>query len=299
MKSIREHRRGLNAIELVVVILVVAILAGVMLVVLRNARDEMAIPEAAERTRTFNNLKQVVLACHAASDVFKRIPPAFDQYGEMKFPASVHVHLLPYIEQDNLYKMFLEKKENGEFPNNVPVRTFICPLDFTQTKAGKGVQNLAANIRVFSDKGMATNFDANMPALAGIEPGKATIPTGLMPGSISDGTSNTIFFTLKYSNCQDGGSRYVAAPDSKFAAFFGQNAATIPAHPSDPRATFQDQPTAEQCLISPLMAQSMTKSGLQVGLGDGSVRIINLSISPRTWNLAVQPNDGMELGNDW
>src|SRR5262249_50866604 len=144
------------------------------------------------------------------------------------------------------------------------------------------------------DKGLATKFDADMPALAGIERGKARIP-----GSFPDGLSNTIFFTTKLGNCQDGGSRYVAAPDSKFAAFFGQNAAVKKTHPTDPGATFQNQPTREQCLITPLMAQSMTVSGLQVGLGDGSSRMINPDISPRIWNLAVQPNDGMQLGDDW
>jgi hypothetical protein len=47
------------------------------------------------------------------------------------------------------------------------------------------------------------------------------------------------------------------------------------------------------------MAQSMQDYGLSIGLGDGSVRFINPDISPRTWNLAVQPNDGMVLGDDW
>src|SRR5262249_35117842 len=150
------------------------------------------------RTQTNNNLKQLTLACHSANDAFKRIPPAFDQYGQMNFPASVHVHLLPYIEQDNLYKMFLEQRKDGEFPNNAIVKPFISPQDFTQTNDGRGFQNFAANLRVFSDKGLATRFDANMPALAGIEPGKASIP-----GSFLDGTSNTIFFTTKYGNCQD------------------------------------------------------------------------------------------------
>src|SRR5262249_7591489 len=144
---------------------------------------------------------------------------------------------------------------------------------------GAGIQNLAANLRVFSEKGVDTKFDANMPALAGIEPGNSAIPR-----TFSDGTSNTILFAAKYGQCKACASCYAAAPNSAFAAFFGQNAATRKAHPSDPTATFQAQPTADQCLTTPLMAQSMSVSGLQVGFGDGSVALINPDISPRTWN---------------
>jgi competence protein ComGC len=289
-----KKRSGFNAIELVVVVVIVFILIGLVLVVLKSRKDNSRIEDG--RAEGWMKLKYLALACHNINHVYKKLPPAFDQYGQMRFPASVHVHLLPYIEGDNLYKMFLEHKEDGELPDNARCYQFLCNLDYTQTKDAdsNGVQNYAANLRVFSDKGMATKFDANMPALAGIEPSQASIP-----GSFSDGTSNTIFFATKLGNCQDGGSRYVAAPDSKFAAFFGQNASTITASASDPRSTFQLIPLANQCLITPLLAQSMSDSGISVGMGDGSVRFISATVSPRTWNLLVQPNDGMELGKDW
>src|SRR5262249_32909765 len=150
------------------------------------------------------------------------------------------------------------------------VAPFLCPADITSANNPAGIQNFAANLRVFSDKGMATKFDANMPGLGGIEACQGTFR-----GSITDGISNTIFFTLKYANCQNGGSRFVAAPNSPFAAFFGQNAALVKADPSDPSATFQAQPSADQCVITPLMAQSMSEWGLQVGLGDGHVRMVS------------------------
>jgi len=281
----KRIRSGFNAIELVVVILVVLILIGVALVVLRIQRFEMSHPASPARTQTNNNLKQLSLACHSANDVFKRLPPAFDQFGQMRFPASVHVHLLPYIEQDNLYKRYLGAEGKGLIATDAIIPTFLSYQDATQIKNGAGFQNFAANLRVFSDKGMATGFDANMPALGLIEPGKASIPN-----SFPDGIANTIFFTTKYGNCQNGGSRYVATPDSPFAAFFGQNAALVNAHPSDPTATFQAQPTADECVITPLMAQSMSKYGVSVAMGDGHIRMISLDLGPRTWNLALQPN---------
>jgi hypothetical protein len=36
-----------------------------------------------------------------------------------------------------------------------------------------------------------------------------------------------------------------------------------------------------------------------VGLGDGSVRLVSGSISQSTWGRAVDPQDGLPLGNDW
>jgi hypothetical protein len=295
MRVFRKKRLGFNAIELAVVVLLVFLLVGVIAVALRNLwENERRMALIASRTLTNNNLKQLVLACHSFHDVHKKLPPAFDKSGQMDFPASLHVHLLPYIEQDNLYKIYLDQKGKGAMATNAIVPPFLSRLDLNELDNGAGIQNFAGNLRVFSDKGLATKFDANMPPLAGIEPGNATIPASFL-----DGTSFTIFFATKFGKCQDGGSRYVAAPDSPFAAFFGQNAALVSAHPSDPTATFQTLPLPEECLSTPLMAQSMSKGGLSVGLGDGSIRMIGPSLSPRTWNLVLQPNDGLQLGDDW
>ena len=36
-----------------------------------------------------------------------------------------------------------------------------------------------------------------------------------------------------------------------------------------------------------------------VGLADGSVRLVNPSISQLTWTSAMLPADGVPLGSDW
>ncbi len=36
-----------------------------------------------------------------------------------------------------------------------------------------------------------------------------------------------------------------------------------------------------------------------VGLGDGSVRLVNSGIGVTSWTYAVYPNDGQPLGSDW
>ena len=243
------------------------------------------------RTQTINNLKQMGLAMHGANDVYRKCPPAFDgNYGPIQKPVSIHVHLMPYIEQDNLYKVILE----GQARSEEIVPPFQSPADWS---AGdyKGVQNMAANLRVFSTKGFETGYNAAMPALGRIEPGEASIPRSFE----KDGTSNVIVFATKYATCGEGGSKYAAEPNSKFAAFFGQNPAQLPAQAYHAKATYQLAPTAAQCLPSPLMAQSFGTGGLQVCLADASCRNIAPTISPETWNLALQPNDGKKMPADW
>ena len=282
-------RAGFSLLGLIVVIGIIALLIAILVPVVQKVR------EAAARTQTNNNLKQLSLGLHSCNDVFKRLPPAFDKFGQIQtYTVSVHVHLMPYIEQDNLYKQFAQGEGKGDAKAEVP--SFLSPLDPSTTqKNQEGIQNFAANLRVFADKGFNTKYNENMKALAAVEPGTASIPRTFV-----DGTSNTISFVTKYGNCgEEGGSRYAAAVNTKYAAFFGQNAATMKAHPSDAKATFQLYPDAKQCLTTPLMGQSFRKHGISVGMFDGSVRLVSPDLSAETWNRAVQPNDKLELGKDW
>jgi hypothetical protein len=230
---------------------------------------------------TINNFKQVIISIHSCNDMHRRLPPAFDSFGKLTNPASLHVHLLPFLEEETLYKSFLSQGKGFE---QEKVKLFCSPLDASSLQ-GKGVQNYAANLRVFATKGLKTKSYENLPSLAEVEPGDAKIPRDFLRG-----TSNTIVFATKYAECGEGGSRYAANPTSPFAAFFGQNAAQTTAHPSEPRATFQQKPKVSECLCSPLMPQSFHKKGLMVGLADASVRTLGPSLDPGYWNELLCPS---------
>jgi prepilin-type N-terminal cleavage/methylation domain-containing protein len=281
-------RTGFSLVELIVVVCIAAVLLGVVLPAVHSAQKD------AVDKQTKNNLQQMSLSTHSCNDVFKKLPPAFDKFGQLKYPVSVHVHLMPYIEAENIYRTFLEEGK-GDTKAKVAA-PFISPIDPSAVKKDKeGIQNCAANLRVLADSGFKTKYNENMPALKAVEPGSASIPR-----TFQDGTSNTIAFVTRYGYCgEDGGSRYAAAPNTKYAAFFGQNAATKKADPADPKATFQLNPDAKQCLSTPLMGQSFTKKGLLVSMFDGSARTVSPNVSAETWNCAVQPNDEKVLGKDW
>jgi hypothetical protein len=148
-------------------------------------------------------------------------------------------------------------------------------------------------MQAFSAKGMQTQWDAPMPALGKEEPGNVRI------ANVTDGLSNTITFGTRYGVCGEGGSRYASAPNTNAAPFFGQNAAKGKAKPADTTGTFLLHPAAGQCVPTPLTGHAFCNFGIDVALADGSVRTATADITPRTWNAAMQPNDGQPLGNDW
>jgi prepilin-type N-terminal cleavage/methylation domain-containing protein len=95
----RTPRAGFTLIELLVVIAIIAVLIGLLLPAVQKVR------EAANRAECLNNLKQLGLACHNFADANGQKLP----YGRSGGGDSHHswaVLLLPYIEQDNAYRLW-------------------------------------------------------------------------------------------------------------------------------------------------------------------------------------------------
>jgi prepilin-type N-terminal cleavage/methylation domain-containing protein len=147
-----RRRSGFTLIELLVVIAIIAILIGLLLPAVQKVR------EAAARMQCSNNLKQIALASMNYESANSVLPP-----GMLGGNASTGFFggqgvgclffMLPYIEQDNLFRQFVNNYSIDLIPGTnwwglnpdfslsyTKVKTFLCPSatfnSATQTQNG-------------------------------------------------------------------------------------------------------------------------------------------------------------------
>jgi len=148
---------------------------------------------AAARAQSTNNLKQIAIAAFSYHDTYQFFPPGCDANN---FSASAY--LLPYIEQDAVFKAIDFKKSVDDKANaearKTQIRTFLNPMDAaTQSNPDFG----------------ATNYLFNAGAKPDLkdDDGVYYLESKTKVVDITDGTSNTLMAveTLK----GDGGDKAV------------------------------------------------------------------------------------------
>src|SRR4051795_7846817 len=104
------RRPAFTLIELLVTLAIISILIGLLLPAVQKVR------ESASRVHCSSNLKQIVLAAHNYADVHGVLPPGqLGPYPDIGLGVppfntqlvGVLAYLLPYIEQDNTYRLLV------------------------------------------------------------------------------------------------------------------------------------------------------------------------------------------------
>lgn len=95
-----KGQSAFTLIELLVVIAIIAILIALLVPAVQKVR------EAAARSQCQNNLKQIALAAQNYHSAWKMHPPGFVTQ-PVKRNDGVFISLLPYMEQDNVYKVWI------------------------------------------------------------------------------------------------------------------------------------------------------------------------------------------------
>jgi prepilin-type N-terminal cleavage/methylation domain-containing protein/prepilin-type processing-associated H-X9-DG protein len=126
-------RPAFTLIELLVTVAIIGILIALLLPAVQKIR------EAADRLRCGNNLKQMGLACQNYHDNFGFFPPGYTTTAAATDLTNTApgwgwgVYLLPYIEQENVYRAINCSVPIEDLVNRPAIQTlvptYVCPAD--------------------------------------------------------------------------------------------------------------------------------------------------------------------------
>jgi len=290
LKLLARLRRGFTLIELLVVIAIIAILIGLLLPAVQKVR------EAAARMQCSNNLKQLGTALHNYASANQDKVPGGVQggcSGNPNYPGSPFLFsLLPYIEQDNVYRAVSQSgaswgNAGGVNGQTVVIKAFLCPSDSSHNNGigpntGWSISSYSRNWYMFDQGG------GYQPQAGGHywTLSKYTI------GNIPDGTSNTLAITERYAYMSAYGwsSLWSHHGQDRYHWGYAQWATVYGAW-----GAYPPQVGIRSTQAHPYYANGGHSTTVQCLQMDGSVRGVGGSVNSTMWSYYVQPDDGQVM----
>jgi prepilin-type N-terminal cleavage/methylation domain-containing protein/prepilin-type processing-associated H-X9-DG protein len=300
-------RAAFTLIELLVVIAIIAVLIALLLPAVQAAR------EAARRSQCCNNLMQLAISVQNYESSHESLPPGvINATGPiLDQPTGYHfgwiTQILPYIEQKNVYN-HLNFNLGLYVPQNISTRAiliqaFLCPSDSQSTRKS------AAGLAMTSYAGC--HHDVEAP-IAADNKGVLFLNSAVRIEDVTDGTSQTIFIGEKLNDGLDQGwasgtraSLRNAGSVQDFSAG-GRGKVAFKILDQEDEAAPGAKPTTSSKAVStgdddPSFVggyASRHPGGANYAFGDGSVRFLKSSMSPRVRRLLASRADGEMISGD-
>jgi Tfp pilus assembly protein PilE len=299
-----KRRLGFALHQLLVVIAVLAILIGLLLPAVQKVR------ELAARMASSNNLKQMMLAAHSYHDAIGTMPSGVDAKN-----FSAHMHLLPYIEQDVLYKQIIAVGKDADDKATrklcVVVKTYISPLDDAPLDGKGGPTNylfLAGTKPALKDNNGVFYRDSRI-RLTDITDGTSQTAT-IVETLRGDGKAKAVSVRRQHVRLTEKDLKGIkdTAGDAEWKAGkkitgdrgsmwidgrFLQGTITVTRPFNSPKPDVDCG--GEGGLSAPRSWYPYT----QVAMGDGSVRTVAAKVKFKTWQAATTRDGGEPLPADW
>jgi prepilin-type N-terminal cleavage/methylation domain-containing protein/prepilin-type processing-associated H-X9-DG protein len=327
-----RRRRGFTLIELIVVMAILAILIGLLLPAVQQAR------EAAHRSQCQSNLRQLSTAVHHFISTYETLPTYFGVYppagsvqpqtppsNRLKMYGGWFAHLLPFVEQNNVYNLVMNDIRASGW------NLYHWDIPPTSNSGPIVVQQYNGHTYAYQETILVGGSGLHLDGIWTKDAQQATYkvlqcpsdPTLSADGLVCNGWGSTNYLANYNAWASDPALGTWTLP-TRLSAFtdgtsntvlFGEGYANcntigrialhswyyhnfgLDWYQQTNTLMFQDHPLPQSC--DNWRTQSGHNGGMNVCLADGSVRIVAPTISQQTWTNALLPHDGNILGQDW